>query len=174
MPVIVITGQVIDDKYLVNATVADWLAKPFHSSAPIKVIDRLTAKSDLQAVLVTDRDHLALKELGSQLKALGMRCMEARDGHEALAFGKELRPDLIILDVTIPNQNALEELKILRRRDTSDRSHYSPLVIFSNKDLSPEERKELNLRTTNQLIQNESGKPELIDAVSTLLNGICR
>jgi PAS domain S-box-containing protein len=30
LPVIVMTGQTLDDRYMANANVADWLAKPFH------------------------------------------------------------------------------------------------------------------------------------------------
>jgi CheY-like chemotaxis protein len=147
---------------------------PFHSSALVKVIDRLTASNDLHAVLVTDRDRVTLNDLGSQLKALGMHCMEARDSVEAIALGREVRPDLIILDVTIPNQKALEELKVLRECEKSPKSRYFPLVIYSHKDLSEEERKNLKLGITNHLGQNESSQSELMDAVSLLLGELCQ
>jgi DNA-binding NarL/FixJ family response regulator len=41
-------------------------------------------------------------------------CGEARDGKEALIKAKELRPDLILLDVSMPGASGLEVASILR------------------------------------------------------------
>jgi two-component system response regulator NreC len=42
-------------------------------------------------------------------------CGEARDGSEALQKARELRPDLILLDVSMPSMNGLEVARLLRQ-----------------------------------------------------------
>jgi two-component system response regulator NreC len=42
-------------------------------------------------------------------------CGEARDGSEALQKARELLPDVILLDVSMPGMNGLEVARILRQ-----------------------------------------------------------
>jgi two-component system response regulator NreC len=42
-------------------------------------------------------------------------CGEARDGSEALRKARELRPDLILLDVSMPGRSGLEAARLLRQ-----------------------------------------------------------
>lgn len=41
-------------------------------------------------------------------------CGEARDGSEALRKARELLPDLILLDISMPGTNGLEVARVLR------------------------------------------------------------
>ena len=42
-------------------------------------------------------------------------CGEAKDGVEAIQKARELQPDLILLDVSMPRMNGLETARILRQ-----------------------------------------------------------
>jgi DNA-binding NarL/FixJ family response regulator len=42
-------------------------------------------------------------------------CGEARDGVEAIEMTKRLRPDLILLDITMPRLNGLEAARVIHR-----------------------------------------------------------
>jgi two-component system nitrate/nitrite response regulator NarL len=46
-------------------------------------------------------------------------CGEAENGLEALAKEKELKPDLIILDISMPNKDGLEVAAELRKRSSA-------------------------------------------------------
>lgn len=41
----------------------------------------------------------------------------AKDGEEAIEFYKELKPDIVILDIIMPGLNGLETAEILKKQD---------------------------------------------------------
>ncbi len=46
-------------------------------------------------------------------------CGEACDGEDALAKYKELQPDVVTLDITMPNKDGLQALKDIRAVDSN-------------------------------------------------------
>ena len=56
-------------------------------------------------------------------------CGQAGDGKEALRKAKELRPDIILLDISMPVMNGLDVARILRQ-ETPD----TKIVIMSQHD----------------------------------------
>lgn len=66
-------------------------------------------------ILIVDDEPDALEVLGFKLKAEGFIPVFARDGTRALAEAREGRPDLIVLDLMLPEINGLEVCKILHR-----------------------------------------------------------
>ncbi len=180
LPVIVITGQSIDDKEMANPAVSDWLAKPFHSSQLIEVIDRLTAEHDLHAVVLTNRDDRGLQDLSMQLKALGVQYVKERASLESVVLRKNTRADLVILDLTLADQEALSQLRLLGHKENKGKGDYFPLVLYSRKD--PYSRKDacgedpdhLCQETIKPNIDKEESQSDLMNAVSALINGICQ
>ncbi|MSU04015.1 MAG: response regulator transcription factor [Pedosphaera sp.] len=66
-------------------------------------------------VLIVDDEPDALELIEFNLKAAGFRCLTAGDGTEALRKAREFHPQLIILDLMIPEIDGLEVCKLLRR-----------------------------------------------------------
>ena len=66
-------------------------------------------------VLVVDDEPDAVELIKFNLKAAGFEVVTAADGDEALKKARSLLPDLIVLDVMLPEVDGLEVCKILRR-----------------------------------------------------------
>lgn len=83
-----------------------------------------------QLVLIVDDEAMARTLLRLMLVRDGFEVVEAEDGPEALARVKELRPDLILLDVMMPGMDGIAVCKALRGdRDTAE----LPVILLSAK-----------------------------------------
>jgi DNA-binding response OmpR family regulator len=70
-------------------------------------------------ILVVDDEPDALELIGFNLKTAGYEVITAEDGNEALKKARSLAPDLILLDLMIPEVDGLEVCKILRRDEAT-------------------------------------------------------
>lgn len=78
-----------------------------------------------QRVLVVDDDSTIQRTLRINLRARGLAVLTAADGRTALAAAVEDQPDLVILDLGLPDLDGVEVLRRLRR--TSD----VPVLVLS-------------------------------------------
>jgi two-component system alkaline phosphatase synthesis response regulator PhoP len=65
-------------------------------------------------ILIADDEPDILEIVGYNLGNEGYEVVTARDGEEALRKAKTFTPDLIILDVMMPNKNGMEVCRLLR------------------------------------------------------------
>jgi two-component system phosphate regulon response regulator PhoB len=66
-------------------------------------------------ILVVDDEPDAVELIGFNLNAAGFQVVSAEDGAEALEKARTTAPDLIVLDLMLPEVDGLEVCKILRR-----------------------------------------------------------
>src|SRR6202142_729699 len=66
-------------------------------------------------ILVVDDEPDALEVLGFKLRQAGYTPIFAKDGTRAIAIARDERPNLIVLDLMLPEVDGLEVCKILRR-----------------------------------------------------------
>src|SRR5690606_32202969 len=79
-------------------------------------------------VLVVDDELQIRRFLRISLEANGYRVFESSNGHDALQEAARLRPDLIILDMGLPDIEGLEVLTRLREWSAA------PVIILSVRD----------------------------------------
>jgi DNA-binding response OmpR family regulator len=80
-----------------------------------KVRAMATSTRLVPKILVVDDEPDAVELIAFNLKAAGCEVVTAADGAEALRKAKALLPDLIVLDLMLPEVDGLEVCKILRR-----------------------------------------------------------
>lgn len=71
----------------------------------------------MKKILVVD-DAVFMKEVLKEiLEKNGYKVVEAQNGNEAIEKYKSESPDLVILDVTMPELDGIEALKLIRKED---------------------------------------------------------
>jgi CheY-like chemotaxis protein len=72
------------------------------------------ARTEHLILIVEDQDEIRTS-LRSVLDAGGYRAVEASTGTEALEIARTLRPDMILLDLGLPEMNGLDVAQLLNR-----------------------------------------------------------
>ncbi len=68
-----------------------------------------------RTLLLVDDDALLRRSLGFNLERAGYKVQTTATAEDALAWLKTNRPDLVLLDITLPEMEGLEALRTLRR-----------------------------------------------------------
>ena len=70
--------------------------------------------TDAPLVLVVDDNEQNLKLARDVLRAAGLRTLEARSGAEAIALAEEYLPDVVLMDLGLPDMSGAGAARALR------------------------------------------------------------
>src|SRR5205814_10723115 len=79
--------------------------------------DRGIARPAPKTVLIVEDNDLNMKLFNDLLEAHGYFTLQTKDGVEALRMARQHRPDLILMDIQIPEVSGLEVTKWLKEDD---------------------------------------------------------
>ncbi len=71
-----------------------------------------------KSVLIVEDNELNMKLFNDLLEAHGYTTLKTRDGIQALGLAREHRPDLILMDIQLPEVSGLEVTKWLKEDET--------------------------------------------------------
>jgi CheY-like chemotaxis protein len=108
-------------------------------------------------VLVVDDERPTVELLTDMLGSQGYRVISAGDGRRGIELARADRPDLIVLDLLMPEATGFDVVRELRAHPES---REIPILIFSVKDLTPEERQ--RLRGSVQAIVTKGATGDLL------------
>jgi two-component system phosphate regulon response regulator PhoB len=81
-------------------------------------------------ILVVDDEPDILNLLDYNLRKAGFKVLAAKDGPEAIDTARLQRPDLILLDIMLPN---MEGTEVLKRLKTFDATRHIPVIMLTAK-----------------------------------------
>ncbi len=87
-------------------------------------------------VLVVDDSKTALVTLNKMLHGLGFQCLTALNARDGIEMAKSLKPDLILMDVVMPEINGFQATRLLRK--IPETAHI-PIIIISGNKMQTEE-----------------------------------
>lgn len=118
-------------------------------------------------ILIADDSAVLRRTLKSLLEAHAewYVCGEVTNGLEAVQKAAELKPDLILLDVAMPEMNGLEAASHI-----FSASPDLPIMIYSNYAFSPEAKLDVIKSGVRQIINKSDSPNQLVSAVETLLS----
>jgi CheY-like chemotaxis protein len=118
-------------------------------------------------ILVADDEIYILHILEFSLNLEGYEVISATSGEEALAKAAKERPDLVVLDVLMPQMDGHE---VCRRLKTDERTRDIPVIFLSARDSQTDQ--DLGLRLGAEAYITKPFSPQrLIDTIQNLLDG---
>jgi DNA-binding NarL/FixJ family response regulator len=119
-------------------------------------------------ILVVD-DHEVLREGVKSLLAKARPdwaiCGEATDGDRAIHFAQELKPDLVILDISMPRMSGLEASTRIKKLGVG-----IPVLIFTTHDSARLGREVRQAGAQGYVLKSQAAR-DLIRAIDTILAG---
>lgn len=133
-------------------------------------MNRLKKTTPLLRILIVDDQQAVLQGVRSLLssRAEWLVCGEARDGVEAVEKAKLLRPDLVLMDVSMPRMDGLQATRIIRQQVPE-----SKVVLVSQNDPSMVARQATAVDASGYVAKDDLSRQLLptVDRVVAEING---
>lgn len=161
IPVILVGGDV--DNFEFSMAPVGVVQKGMKQGELLDLIARhnryIPAHPVVPTVLVIDDEQSVRQLLSEILVAEGYRVLLANGGEEGIRMAVEREPDMIILDVMMPDVTGFDVLNELNRHPIASDI---PVVIYTAKDLSLEEALHFGREAERILIKGTTGRSELL------------
>ncbi|MCR4923914.1 MAG: diguanylate cyclase [Lachnospiraceae bacterium] len=120
-------------------------------------------------IVIVDDEPYSLTSARSLLAAENMRVSCLTCGMDLLKFMKINRPDLILLDVMMPQMDGFETLTRLREQEKADNRSEIPVIFLTGENDSVAERRGLKLGASDY-IHKPFNKDILLSRISNIIN----
>lgn len=118
-------------------------------------------------ILIVEDEDLIRDTYARRLEHEGFQVSQAATGRDALRCARQSPPQLILLDVMLPDLSGLEVLKSLR----ADRRFLTtPVVLFTNLSQHMDKHMAARLGATDYLVKSEVAPADVVARVRQLLD----
>ena len=98
-------------------------------------------------VLVADDEPRITKLVSIALSEEGFRVVTASGGEDALRKAEEYRPDIVLLDIVMPDLDGIEVMRLLRERRAV------PVILLTAKGATADKAKGLDLGADDYIVK---------------------
>ena len=116
-------------------------------------------------ILVVEDEKVLNTAYQTILEKTGYEVAVAFDGEEALSMLDKFEPDVILLDLKMPNMDGIGFLREYEKRDTKKRSK---IVLFSNYDLQREIDEAFQLGADKYVLKAWASPKDLVKIVNDI------
>jgi len=113
-------------------------------------------------ILLIEDEEIMIGLLQKKLTNEGYEVSVARDGEEGLKAMREVRPDLVLLDIIMPKMGGFE---VMEEMNKDKELKKIPVIVISNSGQPVELDKAQKLGAKDWLIKTEFDPQEVIDKV---------
>jgi CheY-like chemotaxis protein len=165
IPVIMLT--IMDEKHMGYALgAADYLTKPINWERLSVLLHRYECARPPCPVLIVEDDAAIREMLRRRLEKESWTVIEAENGQTGLERMAERRPELILLDLMMPEMDGFQFLDEIRKEEAW---RAIPVIVITAKDLTAAERQRLNGSVEKILQKGAYSREELIREVRDLV-----
>jgi len=120
----------------------------------------------MKSILLIEDDSFLIDIYTTKLKESGFDVAVAADGEQAIIKVKELKPDLVILDIVLPEVDGWE---ILRKIKSELKLEDLKVIILSNLGQKEEVEKGINLGAAKYLIKAHYTPSQVVEEIKKVL-----
>lgn len=162
---VIIVSVVADTQRGISLGAAEVLQKPVGRTELLAALSRAGLFSNGtggRRILVADDDPYAVEILAMHLAEAGFETLRAYGGSEAIAVARKERPNIIVLDLLMPEVGGFEVVEALRSHpDTAD----IPIVVLSAKEMSDSSRSALGAQVQQVMAKSEFSHGRFVSEV---------
>jgi CheY-like chemotaxis protein len=141
---VVIVAAAADSNLALTRGASAVLQKPIGRAqlkAALGILDLLPVEGQTHTVLVVDDDPKAVEVIAAFLPSPAYAVTRAYGGSEAIAQAQRLRPDLILLDLMMPEVSGFDVVKTLQRNVETARI---PILVVTARQITSVDRAALD------------------------------
>jgi CheY-like chemotaxis protein/signal transduction histidine kinase len=146
-----------------------YLVKPVTTEALSGCFDRIKAFATphTKRLLVVEDNTVERESIVELLGHTDIEITAVGSGHEALAALLDKTFDCCVLDLRLPDMSGLE---LLERVRSEPALHHVPIVVFTGKELSPQEEQELKSVAKSVVLKDVQSPERLFDETALFLH----
>ncbi|MEW6326806.1 MAG: response regulator [Thermodesulfobacteriota bacterium] len=168
IPVIILS--IVDDKRLgFSLGATEYIVKPVEKQVLLRKLRNLEKMGKIKRVLVVDNELETVRLIGTVLKEAEYQVTTAYNSKDAIKSIEDFRPDLVILNLTMPEVSGFDVIEYLKtEEDVKD----IPLVVLTHKHLTEKEIGELNGRIQAILNKVVLSKEDLLQELKHTISKV--
>jgi len=164
IPVIMVT--ILDEqRRAASLGAAGYLTKPIDRDRLRRIMGRFRTPARATRVLLVEDDADQRERLRAWLEGQHWLVQEAANGREALACLQADRPDVILLDLMMPEMDGFAVVAALQKEP---RWREVPVIVITARDLDPQDRARLNTGVQSVLVKEAFRPAELVERIRRL------
>jgi len=165
IPVIMLT--IVDNKNRGYALgVSDYLTKPIDRDRLVSILKKYRHEHTPSPILVVEDDPASRETICRLLEKEGCLVAAAENGRVGLEFMTENPPELILLDLMMPELDGFQFVEALREKDAW---RSIPIIVLTSKDLTEEDRLRLRGYVEKVLQKETQDREGLLREVRNLI-----
>ncbi len=158
IPIVILSVLAKAETAGLEVPVVGWVEKPLDEHALFAALERAVSLRDEPfRVLVVEDDRDLGRILTMTLERRGVETFHAAGGLQAIELCRRVLPDLLVLDLGLPEADGFEVVDWLRR---DDRLRALPLVVYTGRELDKADRARLALGSPTEFLTKGRITPE--------------
>jgi PAS domain S-box-containing protein len=168
IPVIIFSGLLPNAKEAPHPDISDWVVKPPDPGVLRRALERALSKQNQPLKVLIVEDDLELAQvMTTMFSRHRIETFHVQTGWEAIQLSQRIFPDLLVLDLGLPEQDGFAVVDWLRHHN---RLCQVPLVVYTAQDLNDPDRERLKLGQTLFFTKGRITAQEFEQRVINLLN----
>lgn len=167
IPVIIISISG-DQKTGLALGAVGYITKPVNKDVLISEIFKISGMQT-SSVMIVDDNEIDRKETARIIQNEGIKAIVADGGPQCLQLLKKALPDVIVLDLMMPDIDGFEVLERIRNRPDTVAL---PVVVVTAKDLTDEDRRKLTGNVSSILAKSDTTRPVLLAEIKKILSSL--